>query len=142
MGDVVACNVTWQGASAPFRARIIEANTITCNGSTVVANGTGYNLGTIAATNTIFGVWRMVEMGGSGSNTIALEIQSENNDTWGSPTTALNFGTITHSTGVSFLTASATGQAGVESWFRVQIQSSGTGSRTFKNYVSFGYYVT
>ena len=142
VGDVVACNVTWQGASAPFRARIIEANTITCNGSTVVANGTGYNLGTIAATNTIFGVWRMVEMGGSGSNTIALEIQSENNDTWGSPTTALNFGTITHSTGVSFLTASATGQAGVESWFRVQIQSSGSGSRTFKNYVSFGYFVT
>ena len=141
-GDAIACNVTWQGASAPFRSRIIEANTITCNGSTVVANGTGYNLGTIAATNTIFGVWRMVEMGGSCSNTIALEIQSENNDTWGSPTTAINFGTITHSTGVSFLTASATGQAGVESWFRVQIQSSGTGSRTFKNYVSFGYFVT
>ena len=142
VGDAIACNVTWQGASAPFRSRIIEANTITCNGSTVVANGTGYNLGTIAATNTIFGVWRMVEMGGSGSNTIALEIQSENNDTWGSPTTAINFGTITHSTGVSFLTASATGQAGVESWFRVQIQSTGTGSRTFKNYVSFGYFVT
>ena len=142
IGDAIACNVTWQGESAPFRSRIIEANTITCNGSTVVVNGTGYNLGTIAATNTIFGIWRMVEMGGSGSNTIALEIQSENNDTWGSPTTALNFGTITHSTGVSFLTASATGQAGVESWFRVQIQSSGTGSRTFKNYVSFGYYVT
>jgi hypothetical protein len=142
VGDAIACNVTWNGASAPFRSRIIEANTITCNGSTVVANGTGYNLGTIAATNTIFGVWRMVEMGGSGSNTIALEIQSENNDSWGSPTTALNFGTITHSTGVSFLTASATGQAGVESWFRVQIQSTGTGSRTFKNYVSFGYYVT
>jgi len=142
IGDAIACNVTWQGASAPFRSRILAANTITCNGSTVVVNGTGYNLGTIAATNTIFGVWRMVEMGGSGSNTIALEIQSENNDTWGSPTTAINFGTITHSTGVSFLTASATGQAGVESWFRVQIQSSGTGSRTFKNYVSFGYFVT
>ena len=142
IGDAIACNVTWQGASAPFRSRIIEDATITCNGSTVVANGTGYNLGTIAATNTIFGIWRMVEMGGSGSNTIALEIQSENNDTWGSPTTAINFGTITHSTGVSFLTASATGQAGVESWFRVQIQSSGTGSRTFKNYVSFGYFVT
>ncbi len=142
IGDAIACNVTWQGESAPFRSRLIEVNTITCNGSTVVVNGTGYNLGTIAATNTIFGIWRMVEMGGSGSNTIALEIQSENNDTWGSPTTALNFGTITHSTGVSFLTASATGQAGVESWFRVQIQSSGTGSRTFKNYVSFGYFVT
>ena len=41
VGDAIACNVTWQGASAPFRSRIIEANTITCNGSTVVANGTG-----------------------------------------------------------------------------------------------------
>ena len=141
-GEIIGCNVTWQGSSHAFRSRLIEVNTITCNGSTVTVNGTGYNLGTIAATNTIFGIWRMVEMGGSGSNTIALEIQSENNDTWGSPTTALNFGTITHSTGVSFLTASATGQAGVESWFRVQIQSSGTGSRTFKNYVSFGYYPT
>jgi len=141
-GDAIACNVTWQGASAPFRSRIIEDATITCNGSTVVANGTGYNLGTIAATNTIFGVWRMVEMGGSGSNTIALEIQSETNDTWGSPTTQINFGTITHSTGVSFLTASNTGPAASESWWRVKIQSTGTGSRTFKNYVSFGYFVT
>ena len=142
IGDAIACNVTWQGASAPFRSRIIEDATITCNGSTVVANGTGYNLGTIAATNTIFGVWRMVEMGGSGSNTIALEIQSETNDTWGSPTTQINFGTITHSTGVSFLTASNTGPAASESWWRVKIQSTGTGSRTFKNYVSFGYFVT
>ena len=142
VGDSIACNVTWQGASAPFRSQIILANTITCNGSTVVVNGTGYNSGTIAATNTIFGVWRMVEMGGSGTNTIALEIQSETNDTWGSPTTRINFGTITHSTGVSFLTASATGPAASESWWRVKIQSSGTGSRTFKNYVAFGYYVT
>ena len=142
VGDSIACNVSWQGASAPFRSQIILANTITCNGSTVVVNGTGYNSGTIAATNTIFGVWRMVEMGGSGTNTIALEIQSETNDTWGSPTTRINFGTITHSTGVSFLTASATGPAASESWWRVQIQSSGTGSRTFQNYVSFGYFVT
>ena len=142
VGDVAACNVIWNGASAPFRSQIILANTITCNGSTVVVNGTGYNSGTIAATNTIFGVWRMVEMGGSGTNTIALEIQSETNDTWGSPTTRINFGTITHSTGVSFLTASATGPAASESWWRVKIQSSGTGNRTFKNYVSFGYYVT
>ena len=142
IGDAIACNVTWQGADAAFRSILLDTATRTCNGSTVVVNGTGYNLGTISADYTIFGVWRMVEMGGSGTNTIALEIQSENNDTWGSPTTALNFGTITHSTGVSFLTASATGQAGVESWFRVQIQTSGSGSRTFKNYVSFGYYVT
>jgi len=142
VGDTIACNVSWQGASAPFRSQIILANTITCNGSTVVVNGTGYNSGTIAATNTIFGVWRMVEMGGSGTNTIALEIQSETNDTWGSPTTRINFGTITHSTGVSFLTASATGPAASESWWRVKIQSSGTGSRTFQNYVSFGYFVT
>jgi len=142
VGDAIACNVTWQGASAPFRSQIILANTITCNGSTVVVNGTGYNSGVIAATNTIFGVWRMVEMGGSGTNTIALEIQSETNDTWGSPTTRINFGTITHSTGVSFLTASATGPGASESWWRVKIQSSGTGSRTFQNYVSFGYFVT
>ena len=142
VGDAIACNVNWQGASAPFRSQLIAVNTITCNGSTVVANSAGYNSGTIAATNTIFGGWRMVEMGGSGSNTIALEIQSETNDTWGSPTTRINFGTITHSTGVSFLTASATGPAASESWWRVQIQSTGTGSRTFKNYVSFGYFVT
>jgi hypothetical protein len=144
VGDVIACNVTWNGASAPFRGRIIEANTITCNGSTVVANGTGYNLGTIAATNTMIGVWRMVELGGSGTNTIALEIQSETNNTWGSPTTQINFGTVTQSTGASgaIITTTGTGPAASESWWRVKIQSSGTGSRTFKNYVSFGYFVT
>ena len=142
IGDAIACNVTWQGASAPFRSRIIEANTITCNGSTVVANGTGYNLGTIAATNTIIGIWRMVEMGGSGTNTIALEIQSETNDTWGSPTTQINFGTVTQATGATHIVTTNTGPAASESWWRVKIQSSGTGSRTFKNYVSFGYFVT
>ena len=142
IGDAIACNVTWQGASAPFRSRIIEANTITCNGSTVIANGTGYNLGTIAATNTIIGIWRMVEMGGSGTNTIALEIQSETNDTWGSPTTQINFGTVTQATGATHIVTTNTGPAASESWWRVKIQSSGTGSRTFKNYVSFGYFVT
>jgi hypothetical protein len=142
VGDIAALNVTWQGESAPFRSQLIAVNTITCNGSTVVANSTGYNSGVIAATNTIIGVWRMVEMGGSGSNTIALEIQSETNDTWGSPTTRINFGTITHSTGVSHLVTTATAPGASESWWRVQIQSTGTGSRTFKNYVSFGYFVT
>ena len=144
IGDAIACNVSWQGASAPFRSRIIDASTKTCNGSTVVATGTGYNLGTIAATNTIIGVWRMVELGGSGTNTIALEIQSENNDSWGSPTTQINFGTVTQSTGANgtHIVTTATAPAGVESWWRVKIQTSGTGSRTFKNYVSFGYYVT
>ena len=142
IGDAIACNVSWQGASPPIRSRIIEANTITCNGSTVIANGTGYNLGTFAATTTIVGVWRMVEMGGSGTNTIALEIQSETNDTWGSPTTQINFGTVTQATGATHIVTTQTGPAASESWWRVKIQSSGTGSRTFKNYVSFGYFVT
>ena len=144
IGDVIGCNVTWQGASAPFRSQIILANTITCNGSTVVVTGTGYNAGVIAATNTIIGIWRMVELGGSGTNTIALEIQSETNDTWGSPTTRINFGTVTQSTGANgtHIVTTATGPAASESWWRVQLQSSGTGSRTFKNYVSFGYFVT
>ena len=142
VGDVIACNVTWQGVSAPVRSRIIAANTITCNGSTVVVNGTGYNLGTFAATTTLVGIWRMVEMGGSGTNTIALEIQSETNDTWGSPTTQINFGTVTQATGATHIVTTTTGPAASESWWRVKIQSSGTGSRTFKNYVSLGYYVT
>jgi hypothetical protein len=110
----------------------------------VVVNGTGYNSGVIAATNTIIGVWRMVELGGSGTNTIALEIQSETNDTWGSPTTRINFGTVTQSTGANgtFIVTTATAPAASEAWWRVKIQSSGTGSRTFQNYVSFGYFVT
>lgn len=144
VGDVAAMNVVWQGESAPFRSQLLYASTITCNGSTVVVNGTGFNSGTIAATNTIIGIWRMVELGGSGTNTLALEIQSETNDTWGSPTTRINFGTVTQSTGANgtHIVTTATGPAASESWWRVKIQSSGTGSRTFKNYVSFGYYVT
>ena len=144
VGDSIACNVTWQGASAPTRSRLLSAATITCNGSTVVVNGTGYELGTIAATNTIIGIWRMVELGGSGTNTLACEIQSETNDTWGSPTTRINFGTVTQSTGASgtHIVTTGTGPAASESWWRVKFQSSGTGSRTFKNYITFGYYVT
>jgi hypothetical protein len=142
VGDVIACNVTWQGASAPFRATIIEANTITCNGSTVVVTGDGHNLGTIAATNTMIGIWRMVELGGSGTNTLAVEIQSENNNSWGSPTTQINFGTVTQTSSAAIITTTGTGPAGVESWWRVKMQSSGGGSRTFQSYVAFGYFVT
>ena len=50
-GDAIACNVTWQGASAPFRSTILRYATDESS-----ANGTQYTLGTIASTNTIIGV--------------------------------------------------------------------------------------
>ena len=51
IGDAVACNVTWQGESAPFRSTLLRYATDSSS-----ANGTQYTLGTIANTNTIIGV--------------------------------------------------------------------------------------
>jgi hypothetical protein len=61
IGDAIACNVTWQGASAPFRSTILRYATDSSS-----ANGTQYTLGTIANTNTIIGILRLIEIRGAG----------------------------------------------------------------------------
>ena len=72
IGDAIACNVSWQGASAPFRSTILRYATDSSS-----ANGTQYTLGTIANTNTIIAVLRLLEIGGSGNNTLDVKIQSD-----------------------------------------------------------------
>ena len=85
IGDAIACNVSWQGASAPFRSTILRYATDSSS-----ANGTQYTLGTIAATNTIIGVIRLLEIGGSGNNTLDVKIQSDTSG-FGSATDRLTF---------------------------------------------------
>ena len=136
VGDVIACNVTWQGASAPFRSTILRYATDSSS-----ANGTQYTLGTIANTNTIIGVLRLLEIGGSGNNTLDVKIQSDTSG-FSSATDQLTFTQLNQGSGATFETKTATGPGGSDNIWRVVVTIGGAGSRSFKIIVGFGYYVT
>ena len=136
VGDAIACNVTWQGASAPFRSTILRYATDSSS-----ANGTQYTLGAIAATNTIIGVIRLLEIGGSGNNTLDVKIQSDTSG-YSSPTDRLTFTQLNQGSGATFETQTAAGPAGSDNIWRVVVTIGGAGSRSFKLIVGFGYYVT
>ena len=136
IGDAIACNVSWQGASAPFRSTILRYATDSSS-----ANGTQYTLGTIAATNTIIGVIRLLEIGGSGNNTLDVKIQSDTSG-FSSATDQLTFTQLNQGSGATFETKTATGPGGSDNIWRVVVTIAGAGSRSFKFIVGFGYYVT
>ena len=136
IGDAIACNVTWQGASAPFRSTILRYATDSSS-----ANGTQYTLGTIANTNTIIGVLRLLEIGGSGNNTLDVKIQSDTSG-FSSATDQLTFTQLNQGSGATFETKTATGPGGSDNIWRVVVTIAGAGSRSFKFIVGFGYYVT
>ena len=136
IGDAIACNVTWQGASAPFRSTILRYATDSSS-----ANGTQYTLGTIANTNTIVGVLRLLEIGGSGNNTLDVKIQSDTSG-FSSATDQLTFTQLNQGSGATFETKTATGPGGSDNIWRVVVTIGGAGSREFKLIVGFGYYVT
>ena len=136
IGDAIACNVTWQGASAPFRSTILRYATDSSS-----ANGTQYTLGTIASTNTIIVVLRLLEIGGSGNNTLDVKIQSDTSG-YSSPTDRLTFTQLNQGSGATFETQTAAGPAGSDNIWRVVVTIGGAGSRSFKLIVGFGYYVT
>ena len=136
IGDSIACNVTWQGASAPFRSTILRSATDSSS-----ANGTQYTLGTIANTNTIIGILRLIEIGGSGNNTLDVKIQSDTSG-FSSATDRLTFTQLNQGSGATFETQTATGPAGSDNIWRAVITVGGAGSRAFKLMGGFGYYVT
>ena len=129
-------DVTWQGASAPFRSTILRYATDSSS-----ANGTQYTLGTIANTNTIIGVLRLLEIGGSGNNTLDVKIQSDTSG-FSSATDQLTFTQLNQGSGATFETKTATGPAGSDNIWRVVVTIGGAGSRSFKLIVGFGYFVT
>ena len=136
IGDAIACNVSWQGASAPFRSTILRYATDSSS-----ANGTKYTLGTIANTNTIIAVLRLLEIGGSGNNTLDVKIQSDTSG-FSSATDQLTFTQLNQGSGATFETKTATGPGGSDNIWRVVVTIAGGGSRSFKLIVGFGYYVT
>ena len=136
IGDAIACNVSWQGASAPFRSTILRYATDSSS-----ANGTQYTLGTIAATNTIIGVIRLLEISGSGNNTLDVKSHSDTSG-YSSPADRLTFTQLNQGSGATFETQTAAGPAGSDNIWRVVVTIGGAGSRAFKFIVGFGYYVT
>ena len=136
IGDAIACNVTWQGSTNAWRSSILRYATDSSS-----ANGTQYTLGTIAATNTIIGVLRLIEIGGSGNNTLDVKIQSDTSG-FSSASDRLTFTQRNQASGALYEVQTATGPAGSDNIWRVVVTIGGAGSRTFKIAVGFGYYVT
>ena len=136
IGDAIACNVTWQGASAPVRSTLLRYATDSSS-----ANGTQYTLGTIAATNTITGVLRLIEIGGSGNNTLDVKIQSDTSG-FSSASDRLTFTQLNQGSGATSEVKTAAGPAGSDNIWRVVVTIGGAGSRSFKIAVGFGYHIT
>ena len=136
IGDAIACNVSWQGASAPFRSTLMRYATDSSS-----ANGTQYTIGTIAATNTIVGILRLIEISGSGNNTLDVKIQSDTSG-FSSASDRLTFTQLNQGSGATHEVKTATGPAGSDNIWRVVVTIGGAGSRSFKLAVGFGYYVT
>ena len=136
IGDAIACNVTWQGADAAFRSTMLRSATDSSS-----ANGTQYTIGTIAASNTIIGVLRLLEIGGSGNNTLDVKIQSDTSG-FSSASDRLTFTQLNQGSGATVEVQEATGPAGSDNIWRVVVTIGGAGSRSFKLMVGFGYYVT
>jgi len=136
IGEAIACNVTWQGANNAWRSSLLRYATDSSS-----ANGGQVTIGTIASTNTIVGVLRLIEIGGSGNNTLDVKIQSDTSG-FSSASDRLTFTQLNQGSGASYEVQTATGPAGSDNIWRAVVTIGGAGSRTFKLAVGFGYYVT
>ena len=132
VGNFIAANVNWQGDLPAVRAYMLHY--AAALGST--ATGTAYNVGAPTATQTIYGVLRVMSVGGAGSNTLDVVIQSDTAEAFASPTARLTFTQVT--TSVTFSIQSAAGALAGETWWRAVLTYAGVGTRTYKVAVSFG----
>jgi hypothetical protein len=140
-GGLADGSVGYEGATLISSSPRVRSTILRYATDSSTANGTQYTLGTIANTNTIIGVLRLLEIGGSGNNTCDVKIQSDTSG-FGSATDRLTFTQLNQGSGATSEVQTATGPAGSDNLWRVVVTIGGAGSRSFKLVVGFGYYVT
>jgi hypothetical protein len=134
VGAVIALNVTWRGDRPLIRSQLLHK--VTAIAST--ANGTAYQHGAVAATQSVWSIVRLLAApGGSGSNDLVITIQSDNAEGMSSPSTRLTHTTINQSSVALHETKEASG-AVTDDWWRAVMTISGGGSRTFSLVIAMG----
>ena len=132
--SVVACDVTWRGELPIVRGPLLDVDTAVA----ASGNGTAYQMGAVAAAETLVGVLRLLAApAGAGNNTLDVIVQSDDNEAFTSPTTRLTFTQLNQATGPTVEVPTAAG-AITDTWWRVNYTYAGAGSRTFSLVIALG----
>ena len=130
----ILLNVTWQGDTPIARSRILY--TATAVGASV--DGTKYQHGALASTQTGVGVLRLLAApGGAGSNDCVVTIQSDADSIAGGETTRITFATLNQASVALHEVVEVAG-AVTDAWWRVVVTITGAGTRTFNLLITFG----
>ncbi len=134
LAAAMALNVTWRGDTPVVRVVLLGVGTAIA----ATANGTKYNYGAAASTDTIVGVLRLLAApGGSGNNTLDITIESDADSSSGGETTRLTF-TQLDQTSVALHEIQTAAGAVTDAWWRLVYTYAGAGSRTFSVVIAFG----
>jgi hypothetical protein len=135
ISQAIGLTVGWKGTDPLIRSVLMDVDTAV--GAT--ANGTAYQRGAAASTDTIVGVLRLLAApGGAGNNTLDVVIASDSAENFAaSPETQLTFTQLDQTSTASFEIKTAAG-AVTDTWWRVEYTYAGAGSRTFSLIISFG----
>lgn len=134
ISQAILLNVTWQGDTPLAEAIVGYVNTAI--GATV--NGTKYQFGAIAASETLVGVLRLLATpGGAGSNDLVVTIQSDADSIAGGETTRITFATLNQVSVATFEKVELAG-AVTDAWWRAVMTITGAGTRTFSILVTIG----
>ena len=132
--QAILLNVTWQGDTPLAEAIVGYINTAV--GATV--NGTKYQFGAIAATETLVGVLRLLAApAGAGANNLVVTIESDADSLAGGETTRITFATLNEASVATFEKVELAG-AVTDAWWRAVITITGAGTRTFSILVTIG----
>ncbi len=131
-GGAALVNVTWQSTSPVAIGRLLDVDTaIGASG-----NGTAYLIDSVAATETVQGVLRLLAVpGGAGDNTLDVKIQCDDAEAFSHPTDVLTFTQLTQASVATFEVKASAG-AIADSWWRVVYTYAGAGTRTFSLVIS------
>lgn len=122
-------NYEWGGAVGSGRTisiplvnlsnHIMRGNSLMWKTSTGAESGSGYQFGTVASTETLFGICSVTEFSGT---TATVKVQRDIDNTWTTPTDLLTFSAFTD---VGYDEQSSAG-AQTEEWYRADVSGTFT----------------
>lgn len=131
---VIALNVEWLGDQPLVRSQLMYLNTAVA----ASVNGTKYQHGAVAASETLVGVLRLLAApAGAGNNTCVVTIQSDADSSAGGETTRLTFATLNQASVALHEVVEAAG-AITDTWWRAVVTIAGAGTRTFNLVIAIG----
>ena len=132
--SAIALNVTWRGDQAIARSQLIYKDAAVA----ATENGTKFQTGAVAATETSVAVLRLLSApGGAGNNDCVVTIESDADNSAGGETTRHTFTTLNQAS-VALSEVVELAGAVTDAWWRVVVTITGAGSRTFDLLITLG----